>query len=86
MHHAGYVAKRTVHHLSVLIAVLKGAVCKTRRLLIEEPQRPAADLLPNLAIRKNQGGACSAGFSVGDARPSRAGLNRQGSPPNVAHS
>jgi len=29
MHHAGYVPKRAVHHLSVLIAALKGAVSKT---------------------------------------------------------
>jgi hypothetical protein len=29
MQHAGYMPKRAVHHLSVLITALKGAVCKT---------------------------------------------------------
>jgi hypothetical protein len=35
MQHAGYVPKRAVHHLSVLIAALKGAVCKTVALRVE---------------------------------------------------
>src|SRR5260370_42538936 len=41
MHHAGYVPKRAVHHLSVLIAALKGAVCKTVGFSSRNPKAPA---------------------------------------------